>query len=83
MTNGIFMLYLPSQRTARTISLAIFYKTSEKENVKMKAGILKLLRFFGVDVLILGLLDKLLRRLVKKISSWHERIQALLAERNA
>jgi hypothetical protein len=49
----------------------------------MKAGILKLLRYFGVDVLILGLLDKLLRKLVKKFSAWHERVQALLAECNA
>ena len=41
-----------------------------------------MLRLLGVDVLLLGLLDKLLRRLVKKLASWHERVQALLAERN-
>ena len=48
----------------------------------MKAGLLKLLRLLGVDVLLLGLLDKLLRGLVKKLSAWHERVEQLLAERN-
>ena len=49
----------------------------------MKAGLLKLLRFLGVDVLLLGLLDKLLCALVKKLSTWHERVHLLLAEQIA
>ena len=47
----------------------------------MKAGFLKLLRLFGMDVLLLGLLDKLLAHLVKKLSAWHGRVEQLLAER--
>ena len=46
----------------------------------MKNLFLKLLRLFGVDVLLLGLIEKLLLGLVKKLSAMHAKMQALLDE---
>jgi hypothetical protein len=44
-------------------------KTSKKENLKMKAMLMKVLRFLKLEVLLLGLIEKLARGLVKKLSA--------------
>ena len=37
----------------------------------MKAKFVKLLRLTGIDVLVLGLIEKLALALIKKCTAWH------------
>ncbi|MBQ8291454.1 MAG: hypothetical protein IJX88_02960 [Clostridia bacterium] len=46
----------------------------------MKAGILKILRLFGLDTLLLGLIERLLLGLVKKLTALCESVTGLLDE---
>lgn len=39
----------------------------------MKAKVIKLLHLFGLDALLLGLLEKLLLELSKAVGAWKER----------
>ena len=47
----------------------------------MKAKIVKLLHLFGLDVFLLGLLEKLLLELSKVVGAWKERIPLSLNQR--
>ncbi len=44
----------------------------------MKAKVFMLLHLFGLDALLLGLLEKLLLELSKKLGAWKERATASL-----
>lgn len=49
----------------------------------MKAGIIRFLRFIGIDVFLFGFFEKLLLALVKKLTQAKERTERLLDKLNA
>ena len=53
-------------------------------NLKCKKGefeMLRKLREYGLEVLLLGLIDKLLSALVKKLSAWQDGLRSLIARK--
>ena len=42
---------------------------------------LRKLREYGVEVLLLGLIEKLLAKLVKKLASWQDGLNALIVQK--
>ena len=52
-------------------TFAAFQRKPKKGDFYMKAKIVKLLRLTGIDVLVLGFIEKLALALIKKCTAWH------------
>ena len=61
----------PSFHDRKNGTLA-FYKIHRNKEKNMKAKVILLLHLFGLDVLLLGLIEKLLLGLSKRVAVWKD-----------
>ena len=64
--------------TCKTLSFQFPTPSHEKGEKNMKTKIIQLLHLLGLDALLLGLLEKLLLKSIKKLTDWTSSLRRFL-----